>query len=212
MPPTNDQQVVNNVWASQPSHTGEVEFLTLPSGQTCHARRIGLEGMIEAGLLSESDTLLAIVDDKHIKRVRNVQGKNPKLQDQVSEVNAREIMKDPAMLKKIVFFVDSTMPVVVMDPVVRTHFKILGPAEKEGDLPNTELIPFAEREQGVVYTDQIGMEDKMFLFQYCVGGTRDLESFRAETNAAVAGVDDGEGVSRETQRPPRRRNNRKAGR
>lgn len=214
MPPTNDgQQAVNNVWASSAAASAagaEPEFTTLPSGQTCWIRRIGIEGMIEAGLLSEGDSLMAIVDERHIKRARNNQGKNPKVQEMADEEMARSLMRDPKMLAKIIFFVDQTLPVVVVEPTVRSHFRILQPSNVPGELPDTEMIPGREREPDAVYTDQIGLEDKMFIFQMCVGGTRDIETFRAQSDAAVAGVVDGADVPRETKRPSRPRGKRAA--
>lgn len=212
MPPTNDgQQAVNNVWATAAPASAagaEPEFTTLPSGQTCWIRRIGIEGMIEAGLLSEGDSLMAIVDERHIKRARNNAGKNPQVQEVADEQMARNLMRDPKMLAKIIFFVDQTLPVVVVEPTVRSHFRILQPSNVPGELPDTVMIPAKEREPGAVYTDQIGLEDKMFIFQLCVGGTRDIETFRTQSDAAVAGVGDGAGVSRETQRPAGNRRQR----
>ena len=212
MPPTNDGQTVNNVWASATPATavGTVEFLTLPSGQTCYARRIGIEGMIEAGLLSEGDSLMAIVDEKHVKRARENAGKNPKVQEVSDQAQAMEIMRNPEMLKKIIFFVDRTLPVIVTEPSIRPPFKILAPATTPGVLPDTEMILPDDREEGCVYTDQVGLEDKMYLFQYCVGGTRDVETFRAQSDAAVAGVVDREGVQSAPRRGSRNNKQRQA--
>jgi hypothetical protein len=209
MPPTTEPQI-NNIWASTTpaAAAGTVEFLTLPSGQTCRVRRIGIEGMIEAGLLTEGDSLMAIVDEKHVKRARNNEGKNPKVKDLSDRASAVEIMRNPEMLKKVVFFVDQTLPVVVVEPSIRAHFKILSPAKNQGDLPETAMIPIEERDAGFVYTDQVGLEDKMFIFQYCVGGTRDIETFRTQSADAVAGVDDGEGVRGPSERPSRNRDKR----
>ena len=50
---------------------------------------------------------------------------------------------------------------------------------------------------GVVYADMVDLVDKMAIFNYAVGGTRDLESFREGLDAAMGGLEVGEGV-RET--------------
>lgn len=50
------------------------------------------------------------------------------------------------------------------------------------------------REPGRAYIDQISSEDKMFVFQYVVGGTRDIETFRAQSAAAVGNVQNGKAV------------------
>src|SRR3954468_1066631 len=178
MPPTND---VNNVWASA-TPVGTTEFITLPSGQTCHARRVGMEGIMSAGLLGDADSLSSYVGTKHIRRVRG--GK--KADGEV--INARSIATDPEALKRIIFLVDRAVPVIVAQPVVMTHFEYQ-------DDNTTKMIPAEERVPGQVYTDMIGLEDKMFLFNFAIGGTRDLERFRSESDAAVEDVPDGEDVS-----------------
>lgn len=182
---------VNNVWASTPAENA-VEEITLPSGQVCHARRMGLETMIAAGLLGEADSLSAVVGDKHITRVREAKGNKVK-----EELSASSMMRDPKALQRIVLLVDRATPFIVAEPRVVSHVEIL--EEGKGDqLPVTRLVE--NREPGVIYTDQIGLEDKMFLFNFAVGGTRDLERFRSESDAAVAGVEHGEGVPHTAQR------------
>lgn len=198
MPPTNEptaQSTVNNVWASSP--IGEaIEFLTLPSGQTCRAKRVGLEGMMAAGLLGEFDSLSSFVGSKHVNRVRQAGGNKVK-----EELSAQSMMKDPTALKKIILLVDRALPTIVVEPRVLSHVEIVTEADKADDMPETRSIPKEDREEGVVYTDQIGLEDKMYLFNYAVGGTRDLERFRSESASDVAGMAASEGVQHETQRP-----------
>lgn len=173
---------VNNVWASSPAE-GTTDLLTTPSGQTCRAKRLGMVGIVESGLLGDADTLTAFVDSKHVKRVRG--GKGPDR----DEINVASLMQDPDELKRVIMLVDRATPHIVVEPVVRLHFT----DEKDG---STLRIPDAAREAGVVYTDQIGFEDKMFLFNWAVGGTADVERFRSESNDAVAGVGNVSGVPR----------------
>jgi hypothetical protein len=175
MPPT-----TNKVWASTPPRDS-IEFLTLPSGQTCHARRIGLEAIMTAGLLGEADSLTAMVDRQHVQRVKNKDG------SVMETINARTVMKDPKALQSIVLLVDRAAPFIVAEPLVRCHVE---------ELPDgkTRNIPAEDRDKDSVYTDQIPLEDKMFLFEYAVGGTRDVDRFREQSGAAVAGVADVEGI------------------
>jgi hypothetical protein len=203
MPPTEETPTVNSVWATAiPINT--TELITLPSGQTCYARRLGLEGIMTAGLLGDADSLTAFVGTKHIRRVR---GANKKPDGE--EVDGRSVMQDPEALKRIVFLVDRATPMIVSDPVVHTHFRYL-------DDGTTQMIPQEEREPGQIYTDMIQLQDKMFLFNFAIGGTRDLERFRNESASAVEDVPDGQDVPRAPQpgtphggggrrrRPPRR--------
>jgi hypothetical protein len=196
MPPTDlPQGTVNNVWGSSVAE-GTTVFLTTPSGQTCHAERMGLPGLVKAGVLGEADSLTAFVDKKHIKRVRGGKG----VEDH-DEVNMESILKDPDQLGKIIMLVDRTLPLVVKDPIVRKHFVDLDKPDEGGNL--TRRIPDDERESGVVYTDQIGLEDKMYLFNWTVGGTADAERFSDQTAGAVATVEHGQGVPRSTKRASR---------
>jgi hypothetical protein len=183
MPPAKKKQgaQVNKIWANT-SPTDTVEFITLPSGQTCYARRMGLEGIMKAGILGEADSLTAMVDRKHIKRVRD-----PKTKEVTEELNPSSVLKDAKALKDIVLLVDRAAPFIVTEPAVASHVEVL----EDG---STRMIPPEERDESFVYTDQIPLEDKMFLFDYAVGGTRDVHTFRQQSSDAVAGVVDGEDV------------------
>ena len=62
----------------------------------------------------------------------------------------------------------------------------------EKDYPeHSKVIP------AYAYADMVDVNDKMFLFNFVVGGTRDLETFRGGLDSAVGGVEAGEGVSDE---------------
>lgn len=203
MPPTTEP-VVNDVWA-QASPLNQSATLTLPSGQVCKAMRMGMEGILAAGLLGDADSLTAYVGRRHLRDVKGGKGADHQ------ELNIKTIAQDPEALKRIVFLVDRAVPMIVTEPQVLSHFRWL----PEG---GTEMIPADEREEGRVYTDQIGLEDKMFLFQYAVGGSASVERFRGQPNATVADVPDRKDVQspaepgtpstgrkRKRKRPPRRR-------
>lgn len=147
---------------------GGREDLTVPSGQTCLVSRPGLEGLIRAGVLRNVDSLSAIVDKKHIKKTKK---------GQPDKVDAESIMKDPAALDSIIHTVDKVVCHCVILPEIHMA-------------PNDVTL----RKPGVVYTDMVGLEDKMFIFNFVVGGTRDLESFRGGLDSAMGGVEAQSGV------------------
>jgi hypothetical protein len=152
---------------------GGMEDLTVPSGQVCLVRRPGLEGLIKNGVLRNVDSLSALVNEKHIKKTKK---------GQASDVNVDSILKDPAALDSIMHTVDKAVCFCVVRPEIHMA-------------PNdiTSRVP------GVVYTDMVGIEDKMFIFNFVVGGTRDLESFRGGLDGAVGGVAAGEGVPEDAE-------------
>ena len=153
---------------------GGMQDLTVPSGQLCLVRRPGLEGLIKAGVLRNVDSLSAIVDQKHIKKAKKGQG--------TGQVDVESIMKDPKALDEILHTVDKVICHCVVKPEVHMT-------------PND----VTRRKDGVVYTDMIDLTDKMYVFNYVMGGTRDLESFRGGLDSVVGSLADGEGVPPETK-------------
>lgn len=213
MPPTNEeemtlppQQTVNNVWGA--STLGQRTFLTMPSGQTCWAKVVGLQGVLETGVMGEADSLSAFVGKNYIRKVRGAKGKADG-----EAIDAASLMKSPETLKKIVKMVDGLVPYVVVEPSVRCHYETI---QGEDGTTDTRMIPPEDRESGYIYTDQIGLEDKMFLFNFAMSGVQDAESFREGSSRAVGHLADGEEVldsaerlggnrADRRQRPKRRR-------
>lgn len=189
MPPTNatPEPVVNNVWG-QAQPVNITTTLTLPSGQVCKAKRLGMEGILAAGLLGDADSLTSYVGRKHVRKVKG--GKGP----DTETVNVRTIAADPEALKRVVFLVDRATPHIVSEPEVLLHFEFLDEPAENGAM--TRMIPPEDRVEGGIYTDMVGLEDKMFLFQFAVGGSGDLERFRSESEAVMEDVPDGEDVPR----------------
>ena len=208
MPPT--QNDINDVWGQ--SKLTETSLITLPSTQNVRAKPIGMEGVFASGIMGAADTLTAYVGKEYIRKVRGAKGR-----PDTEEMNVQAMMKDPDALGRIVKMVDTVTPLVCVEPEVIRHFEDV---EVDGK-PDTRKIPDEERvcrECGVmrkdhvaphvnhdwktaIYTDMIGMEDKMFLFNFALSGVRDVESFREATAEAMGDLADGEGVPMPTQRP-----------
>lgn len=192
MPPTkktNSEFTPTSVWAdTAPVIAGDEEELTLPSGQTCRARKIGMEGLLQAGLISEADTLSSLVDAKHIRKVRGAKGKADG-----EELDAQSLVKDPKGMAALIEMTDRALPLIVVSPTVVSNKDETG-----------AVIPLKERKKGLVYTDQIGMLDKFELFTWAVGDMANLQNFRGDAaKGAVAAVGARKGVSRQTKRTGR---------
>lgn len=151
---------------------GGMEDLTVPSGQLCLVRRPGMEGLMKSGVLHNVDSLSQVVNEKHLKRVQG-KGDEPDTQ----EINMSSLMSDPQALEEVTYVIDKVVCHCVVKPEVHMT-------------PND----VTRRVQGVVYADMIDLVDKMFIFNFVVGGTRDLESFRGGLGAALGGVEAVEGV------------------
>ncbi|MGB2791268.1 MAG: hypothetical protein WBC29_01825 [Candidatus Moraniibacteriota bacterium] len=162
-----------NVWGSDGS--GGFIDLQVPSGQRCLVRRPGVEGLMRAGVLHDLDSLSAIVDQKHIKRVEG----RP-------QVNPESLLKDQRSLDNVLHVADRVVAYVVVRPEVHIA-------------PNDDTLRVA----GHVYTDMIDLEDKMFILNFAVGGSSDIAGFRRESNKALGSLADREINAPTTKRHPR---------
>ena len=161
-----------NAWMS--GGVGGMEDLTVPSGQLCLVRRPGLQGLMKAGILHNVDSLSQIVSEKHLKRV---DGKAS-----ASELDMASLMSDPKALDEVMHVMDRVICHCVVKPEVHMT-------------PND----VTRRRDGIVYADMVDLVDKIFIFNFVVGGTRDLESFRGGLDELVGSLEAGEGVRDESE-------------
>lgn len=154
-----------SAWRKQ---TTEGTPLVVPSGNTCLVRpSSGLDMFVRNGSIPNS--LMPIVQEAINK------GRPPKTEDLSIENN-------PNLLADILELTDTACIFMVMEPIVKPV-----PRDDEG-----EVIPHSRREKGdYLYVDDIDFEDKMFIFNWAVGGTSDLEKFREELGAGMEPVPGG---------------------
>ena len=158
----------SQVWAAaKQDRTGVV----CPSGQPVKVRRLGMRGLIAAGVLQETDLLTALVDKEHLQRVKGA-----------PSVNAKKLMEDPKAIARALEVVYRIVAFAVVEP------ELLEPPANEAD-----------RLEDKIYADEIEIEDVMFLLNYVMGGSKDLERFRSEFEKSIRDLDPGEasGVSAE---------------
>lgn len=158
--------------------------LLLPSGNTCLVKRPGVQGLIKAGLLDSLDSLTAIVQVDHID------ANDPrKMAEAVNKMTA-----DPSRITEALDVVDKALCFAVVAPKVFRPIRT-DEADKPILLDGKEIpLEDEERDAERIYTDEVDEEDKMFVFQFLVGGTRDVETFRAESKAMLGGVPAGQDV------------------
>lgn len=150
----------------------------LPSGLTVKLRNPGgLLAFMDAKNIPNS--LLAIIQ-------RSLgQGKAPEAEELMSKNG--EI--DPEMLDGMKQMMDAVALRCIVKPPI-------APAITEEDLvdhnrqyPDDQIDDLDDlREDDVLYIDEIPFDDKMFIFQWVSGGTRDLEEFRKGHEQGVADV------------------------
>lgn len=146
--------------------------LNLPSGNVCLVNRPGVRGLIKAGLLDSLDSLTGLVQ-------RDLLDSNdPKKQAQA----AQQLLDSPERLEEGLSIIDRAVCHAVVEPKV-----LMPPPEGE------------QRDPEATYADEVDDEDKMFIFNFIVGGTHDIESFRAETQGRLGLLSTGQDVPVPTQ-------------
>jgi hypothetical protein len=137
--------------------------LDLPSGNTCLMQPVGMDVFIKQGFIPNS--LLAIVQKA---LAAGEAGKADELD--MSEFMA-EALVDPEKIRDIFQVADAVTVYCVVEPRVYP-------------VPTDSVL----REEDKLYVDEIDLDDKLFIFNVAVGGTKDLEPFRAATAAGVGSV------------------------
>lgn len=136
-------------------------IVEMPSGNLMRVRRIGLQALIKMGTLPNS--LMAIAD--------RAVGKGKQKPQEVSNEELVDLLKDRKKVEEIGRFMDQVTILCAYEPKVE-------PLPPEG----------VERDDDVLYVDEVDEEDKMFLFQVVTGGTTDVEAFRREHGSTMADI------------------------
>lgn len=199
---------INKVWASN-AGSNDTSEITVPSGQTCRVRRIGIEGMIAAGILAEADALTAIVSEGPVAdgKARMRGHKRPAAEQEMIDDRAMmvRLLKDQSGLQSIITLVDKAVPLIVVEPVVMLHYEVDDDG-KQTMLSKLRRAAIEKENPGVVFTDQIDLVDKMHLFEWATGSLVDtMGAFRPEPDSTVDSLAVEPSVSRPSKRTPRRR-------
>lgn len=127
-------------------------IMELPSGAFVKVRNPGgMKAFLEAGIVPNS--LMTIVNN----------ALETGTQPDMSKLSGEDGQMDEKTLNEMLELMDNITIMVVKDPVI-------SPAPGSED----------DRSDDELYIDELDTEDKMFLFQWATGGTRDLEQFRSE--------------------------------
>lgn len=145
--------------------------LELPSGFVVIARRVELQTFILQG--NVPNPLMEVVSEALEK------GKKA---DIPSMVGVDEGKMDLDMIQDMYDMVNKVVIACLVEPKVH-------------DLPENE----ADRDDDLLYVDEIDELDKMFIFQWSTGGTSDLDRFRDEARADMAALAEGQGAGSATQ-------------
>jgi hypothetical protein len=198
--------MANPTPASQWNTSSNREELELPSGNVCLIKRPGIEKLFTAGVLPDELSkiaLKAIADAQAPGKPRDHLPAGGVKEDDLDPELMTKFLEGEGALEDLFSSFDKVTSYCVVEPKCQWHMrKVL---DAHGDhlvdskgRPQYEEIPESERDENVLYTDKVDMDDKAFIFNFVVGGTRDIERFREESGDDVAVVQPRENV----EQPP----------
>lgn len=155
----------------------DLHDVTLPSGGIVQARRPGVGGLIEMGLLDSFDDLTALVQTEHID------SKDGKVTPEQAKAAAENLMANKESLAAALHLIDKLTVGVVVQPLVWVDYQLEGESDEDW-LKRKEQ---AEEDEAFPVR-KVDLDDKMFLLNWAVGGTPDLKAFREGTQQLVADV------------------------
>jgi hypothetical protein len=157
--------------------------LPLPSGNVARVRQIAPAAFLASGMIP--NPLLSIIR----KSIQEKSGMSPKAMKAITEDNSL-LVSALELFDRVLAHV-MVQPQVKMPPPCRVCGEYANKPQHDSGVKGYHQYNEGDREAGVLYADVVQMEDKMFIFQWCVGGTKDLESFRAEFQGRVGDLSDG---------------------
>lgn len=145
------------------------EDITLPSGATCRARRLGFQGMVDAGLLDNFDSLTAIVQTEHIGPNTGGIAGQPKATEADVQRATAEMIANKDKMSAAIELMDRVTAYVVVEPKVWINYQLT----KEADADFDKRVEEAKKAEAIP-VQAIGEVDKMHLLQWSMGGTADI--------------------------------------
>jgi hypothetical protein len=175
--------------------------LELPSGNVCRVKRPGMEKLLTAGILPDNMTPIAIEAVQAAQTPGKPQDHKQKAKDkpELDPEMMKKFLEEEGAIVSIFESFDKVTAMCVIEPSVAYHKRPV--LDKDGNEEKDdngkvlwEEIPLNERDDDSLYTDDIDVDDKTFIFNYVVGGSSDLEQFRDEYGDALATVSTGSDV------------------
>jgi hypothetical protein len=163
--------------------------LELPSGATCQARRPGVQGFIAAGVLDNFDQLTSLVQTEHINKNRpQGMARAAKVSEEQTQAAAGQLMADLEKLATGFQMIDRLVAYAITQPPVWVDYQLTN--ESDDDWAKRQ-----EKEGDRLAVRMIELEDKLFIMQWAVGGSADLETFRKEFSGMLDGMATVQGFS-----------------
>jgi hypothetical protein len=110
----------------------------------------------------------------------------------------KKITEDSSLLTSALELFDRVLvhvtvePNVQMPPACTECGEYANKPQHDSGVRGSHKYVEGERDKSTLYADQVLMDDKTFIFQWCLGGTRDLEQFRKQADPGLGVVPDSE--------------------
>lgn len=178
--------------------------LRLPSDNVCLVKRPGLEKILATGVIPDELAGIAMDTIKKAGPAVPQDHKKKGQQDAAAEIDPAifaDAFKSTDDIFRLMDSFDRITEMCVLEPKVKWHKEPRLDSDghhlkdEEGHKLFDE-IDLDAREDDVLYTDDVDLEDKMFIFNFVVGGSADVEQFREEFGDGMDSLQAGEDVAR----------------
>lgn len=167
--------------------------LTLPSKNPetgerniCKVLRPDPQILINAGILDDFDSLTGLVAQK----IQTIEGKS-----KITPEGLKDLAAQTDQMLKGLELMDRLVEAVVVAPkVVWAAVRDVSGQVVRDDRGNAKILDPSVRDEDVLYTDDVDLEDRMFILQFAVGGVKDFQQFRREQQELVGDVAAGESL------------------
>lgn len=139
--------------------------LELPSGNVALVRAMRITDMLAEGFFPEN------LRGEILTQIGKAEGGQES--SSLDPGNIQKMFEDPEKMNDMFSVFDKVLLKCVVEP------KVLPAPENEAD-----------RDDELLYADEVDLEDKVFIFQWAVGGDDDLTSFREEFSEGVGSLED----------------------
>jgi len=139
--------------------------LELPSGNVALVRAMRITDMLAEGFFPEN------LRGEILAQIGKAEG--GKESSSLDPDNIQKMFEDPEKMNDMFAIFDKVLLKCVVEP------KVLPAPEDDAD-----------RDDELLYADEVDLEDKVFIFQWAVGGDDDLTSFREEFSEGVGSLED----------------------
>lgn len=168
--------------------------LQLPSGNTCLVRRPGPSVFMQQGMMPNSllGVVMPLLEDAREKG--KLEGGAPLPQEAFVALE-KDIIENPEKLTDMFALADNITVACVVAPVVH-------PVSLRNEILADDSLNDEEKQAKIddhLFVDDVDDEDKLFIMNFVVGGTADLDRFREGAEALVAAGQDGPEVPDSTE-------------